>query len=112
MKCLLCESVAVFDRLCVPCGAKLWACELWEKHPTQAHNERMLVVERDNSHFAADYHERANALRESIKGPRDAVAFRFTLTVARAARDAPTPTCPECGRMTRDEHKPNCARNV
>jgi hypothetical protein len=29
MKCLLCENAAVADGLCVPCGAKLWAANVW-----------------------------------------------------------------------------------
>ena len=37
MICLLCPAIAVADCLCVPCGAKLWACELWRDKPAHAH---------------------------------------------------------------------------
>jgi hypothetical protein len=37
MTCLLCPSPAVQDCLCVPCGAKLWAAEVWIDDPMRGH---------------------------------------------------------------------------
>jgi hypothetical protein len=35
--CLLCASNAVADLLCVPCGAKLWAANVWIDDPARGY---------------------------------------------------------------------------
>jgi hypothetical protein len=99
MICLLCESPAVADCLCVPCGAKLWAAL------TVA--QRKAEKTPSGTQYGDWYRERSAAMEALWEGCEDepdynkASAFLSRLEAARAARAALTPTCPECGRMVK-----------
>jgi hypothetical protein len=55
--CLLCPSPVVADGLCVPCGARLWAAELWDRDPwnvpSQSETSRQNAIQELNTPYAA-----------------------------------------------------------
>lgn len=59
--CLLCASTAVADSLCVPCGAKLWACQKWQNEPKEASKIYMDLVGAEGNHDCGSV-ERERAL--------------------------------------------------
>jgi hypothetical protein len=69
MTCLLCPSPAVADLLCVPCGAKLWACQKWQSDPKEASRlySDLLMAEGNTNCGSA---EREHAILEMTPGPR------------------------------------------
>jgi threonine/homoserine efflux transporter RhtA len=81
MTCLLCPSAAVADLLCVPCGAKLWAAQLWEKNPLAfAAGVRIAALPFKNEDTVAL--ERTAALRV-ITTPREAHGYLASLEAAK-----------------------------
>lgn len=90
--CLLCESEAVADLLCVPCGAKKWAAVQLLRGsnfvrellgPVPAYSTRK---EREGL-----WKDRETAMRE-LSTPESARAFLARLEAARKAREA-APLC-------------------
>jgi hypothetical protein len=67
--CLLCPSPAVADLLCVPCGAKLWACQKWQHAPKEAARlYKDLLMAEGNTDCGSV--EREHAILEMTPGPR------------------------------------------
>lgn len=112
MTCLLCPAPAVADALCVPCGAKLWAAEEWQKDPTlAAWHEYCAQYPVGNADVDLPK-ERRDALCE-ISTPSKASDFLAHLEAKKAARLADRRICHECERITsRDPHKPNCSKGT
>lgn len=82
--CFLCPSPAVADGLCVSCGAKKWAADLWER---DMHEARKRVNGAREGAVRGDERELAVC---QIDGPHHARAFLSRLDAARKARgDAP-----------------------
>lgn len=85
MTCLLCTSPAVADCLCVACGAKLWACELWRDEPKKAAKMFTDLLGAEGTYDTGSV-ERDTALLEMTPGPRR--IFMQLLEAARAKRAA------------------------
>lgn len=92
MKCLTCESIAVADCLCVPCGAKAWVANARLANKT----ETLSALDEHNPFDA----ERLKA-RAEIKTIGEARAFEHNLVTARNAMVKQNaaiekPRCPAC----------------
>ena len=83
--CLLCPSPAVADCLCVVCGAKVWAAQLWEREPITALYRSRQVMAGDLPDVGSE--ERVDALR-AIPSAGAAECFLETLKAARTQRAA------------------------
>lgn len=103
MQCLLCESNAVADALCVPCGAKKWTAELWhrDEHLAGARVQHALWVQpsdepkrpawREAIVWHLDNGDRILAALD-VQTREAARAFLDRLEAARKAREA-APLC-------------------
>jgi hypothetical protein len=84
MTCLLCLSPAVADGLCVPCGARLWAAELWRDDYAEALDLQATIIAAGV--VPPRHIERAKALVEHVPTRRAAEIFLGRLDAARAER--------------------------
>ena len=79
MICLLCQSAAVADGLCVPCGAKAWVANARLTNKA----EDLAALDETNPLDA----ERLKA-RSEIRNIGDALAFEHALIFAKKTKEA------------------------
>lgn len=81
--CLLCQSQAVADGLCVADGARLWLARAWLLDPDRWYT--MLARKREGQARPLIHPERWDAL-DDIRGPNGAKDFIARLDAAGAER--------------------------
>jgi len=79
MNCLLCQSTAIADCLCVPCGAKAWVANARLTNKA----EDLAALDETNPLDA----ERLKA-RDEIKDIGNALAFEHSLIFAKKTKEA------------------------